>query len=212
MFFHSFFVSCFLICFNPFFLGDFIRQLIFAVFVLFILLAGCITQGSNNSLSENKKTELTNEKEYPDSVDKQPETFEEKKATDMLTFSEEEGPACYDTEKPVIRLFSTTWCPHCVWIKETFDSVVKEYVDKGKITAYHWELDTKDNTLTDEIESVVPESELEIYRNFSPRGSIPTFVFGCKYYRVGNGFESSKDLVSEENEFKTVIETLLQGA
>lgn len=109
-------------------------------------------------------------------------------------------------------MFSTTWCPHCKWIKETFDLTVKEYVDSGKILAYHWELDTGDNTLTEETESAVPEAELQVYREFNPRSSIPTFVFGCKYFRVGNGFESTKDLSSETKEFQAVIESILQEA
>src|SRR3990172_10780878 len=50
--------------------------------------------------------------------------------------------------RPVIRLFSTTWCPHCQWIKETYERVAKEYADAGKIVAYHWELDINDDTLT----------------------------------------------------------------
>ena len=111
------------------------------------------------------------------------------------TFDEKAGAEiCEVGGKPVIRLFSTTYCSHCVWIKSTFDSVVQEYVDAGKIVAYHWELDTKDNTLTDAVETEVPASEEAVYREFNPKGTIPTFVFGCKYHRVGNGYEQEDDL------------------
>lgn len=113
--------------------------------------------------------------------------------------------------KPVIYLFSTTWCPHCQWISETFDKVVKEYVDSGKIKAYHWEIDINDNTLTAEKETKVPDKDLAIYQEFNPQGSIPTFVFGGKYFRTGNGYEAQKDLVSEEAEFKVVIDDLLNS-
>ena len=114
--------------------------------------------------------------------------------------------------KPVIRLFSTTWCPHCIWVKETFDRVAKEYVDAGKIVAFHWEVDTGDNTLTEAVESNVPASELAVFNAFNPSGGIPTFVFGGRYYRVGNAFEQTDDLVSEEAEFRAMFDELISQA
>ena len=117
---------------------------------------------------------------------------------------------CTENSKPVIRLFSTTWCSHCVWIKDTFDSTMKEQIAEGKIVAYHWDLDTGDNTLPPEIETKVPDSELAIYNQFNPSNSIPTFVFGCEYSRVGNGYEAQKDLASEKAEFIAVINELLK--
>jgi len=130
----------------------------------------------------------------------------------ITTFFDSGEPVCTENGKPVIRLFSTTWCPHCKWISETYEKVVKEYVAQGKIVAYHWELDINDNTLTDETESSIPDSENAIYATFNPGGSIPTFVFGCKYYRVGNGHESQNDLAAEEVEFRAVINDLLAPA
>ncbi|MDO8639094.1 MAG: thioredoxin domain-containing protein [Candidatus Daviesbacteria bacterium] len=127
-------------------------------------------------------------------------TFQEKKDAVIL---KEDG-------KPVIFLFSTTWCPHCQWIAKTFDKVVAEYVNAGKIKAYHWDIDINDNTLTTEKETKVPEKDLSLYNEFNPRGSIPTFVFGAKYFRTGNGYEQQNDLVSEEAEFRAVIEDLLK--
>ncbi len=128
-------------------------------------------------------------------------TFSEKKDAQIL---KEDG-------KPVIYLFSTTWCPHCQWIKETFDKVAKEYVDAGEIKAYHWEIDTNDNTLTEAKEDKVPEKDMVVYQEFNPQGSIPTFVFGGKYFRTGNGYEKEKDLVLEEAEFRAVIEDLINN-
>jgi len=110
--------------------------------------------------------------------------------------------------KPVIRLFSTTWCPHCVWVKESFDKVVKEYGEE--IVAYHWELDTKDDALTPGVEGSVPASEEAVFMSFNPGRTIPTFVFGGRYMRVGNGFEQQDDTASEEAEFRAVIEALLE--
>lgn len=116
---------------------------------------------------------------------------------------------CTEDGKPVIRLFSTTWCLHCQWISDTFDAVVEMYVDQGLIVAYHWEVDTGDDTLTALDEDGVPVSEMDIFDEFNPRGSIPTYVFGCKYYRIGNGYESQNDLEAEAAEFMAVIEELL---
>ena len=130
---------------------------------------------------------------------------------DFETFSCKNENICMEDGKPVIRMFSTTWCPHCLWIGDTFDSVVKTYVDRGLIVAHHWELDTGDDTLTSEVEDNVPDSELAIYDTFNPNNSIPTFVFGCRYYRIGNGHEVENDLDAEAAEFEAVIEELLDS-
>ncbi|MCJ7817145.1 MAG: hypothetical protein MUP55_04780 [Candidatus Aenigmarchaeota archaeon] len=130
----------------------------------------------------------------------------------IKTFKCIEGPVETIDGKPIIRLFSTTWCPHCVWIKDTYDRVAKEYVDAGKIVAYHWEMDTGDNILTTEIETSVPDSEQAVFQKFNPNNTIPTFVFGGKYYRIGNGYEQQQNLTAEENEFRAVIEELIKEA
>jgi thiol-disulfide isomerase/thioredoxin len=132
--------------------------------------------------------------------------------TGITTFKSVEGTACKENGKPVIDLFSTTWCPHCQWIKPTYDRVAKEYVDQGKIVAHHWELDTGDDTLTTAVETKVPDSELAVYNQINPKGTIPTFVFGCKYYRIGTGYEKTNDLNAEEKEFRAVIEELIKTA
>jgi len=131
---------------------------------------------------------------------------------DIKTFKTIEGPVEAIDGKPVIRLFSTTWCPHCIWIKPTFDRMAKEYIDAGKIVAYHWELDAGDNTLTPEIETSVPASEQAVFQKFNPNNSIPTFVFGGKYWRIGNGYEREDSLEKEEKEFRAVIEELIKEA
>jgi len=129
----------------------------------------------------------------------------------VTTFSEKKGAEiCTEDGKPVVYLFSTTWCPHCVWVNDTFNSVAKEYVDAGKIKAYHWEIDTNDDVLTSEKETVVPAEHLAIYREFNPNGSIPTFVFGCKYSRIGNGHERQNDLDAEAAEFRALIDSMIK--
>jgi len=126
----------------------------------------------------------------------------------IMTFSAKEGEICTENGKPVVRLFSTTSCPHCRWIGDTFDETMKELEAQGKVVAYHWELDTEDNTLTSTKEGYMPEEEKNIYLKFNPQGSVPTFVFGCKYYRIGTGYERENNLAMEKAEFKAVVDKL----
>ena len=128
-----------------------------------------------------------------------------------MTFESASGDICMEDGKPIIRLFSTTWCPHCQWISDTFDEVVQTYVDDGLIVAHHWELDTGDDTLTIQVEQAVPDDEMAVFLDFNPEESIPTFVFGCKYYRIGTAYEQENDLEAEAAEFMAVIEALLDA-
>src|SRR3989344_2332050 len=68
---------------------------------------------------------------------------------EIKTFSvREDATVCVQDSKPIIRLYSTTWCPHCQWIKSTFNKVVQEYVVADKIVARHWVLDINDDDFT----------------------------------------------------------------
>ena len=130
----------------------------------------------------------------------------------------QDGSICKEEGKPVIRMYSTSTCPHCIWVKPAFDSIAKEYVDANKIIAHHWEwiineegsltgiTDTLTNTTTQSISS----NEEAVFNQFSPNSSVPVFVFGCKYYRIGTQFELQKDLNAEETEFRQIIEELLK--
>jgi len=129
--------------------------------------------------------------------------------SDIQTFVSIDGEICREDGKPVIRLFSTTWCSHCQWIADTFDAVAQMYMDEGEIVARHWEVDTGDDVLTEQVEQAVPDSEDAVFKAFNPRESIPTFVFGCKYYRIGTGYEQENDLKAEAAEFMAVIEALI---
>lgn len=116
---------------------------------------------------------------------------------------------CLKDGKPIVREFATSWCPHCSWVKETYQSVVQEYGKAGKIIAYQWEVDTKDDLLTEALEFAVPEAEMNIFKKFSPDGAIPTFVIGCKYYRVGNAYESQNNKEAEAQELRFMIDKTL---
>ncbi|MFH1591529.1 MAG: peptidylprolyl isomerase [archaeon] len=126
------------------------------------------------------------------------------------TFSASGIERCEQDGKPVVKMFSTTTCPHCKWVGETYESVVQEYVDAGQIVAEHWEFDTGDNTLSEEVEEYLTQADRELFSKANPRSSVPTFVFGCEYVRIGNAFETAEDgLAQEEAEFRAVIEALI---
>jgi thiol-disulfide isomerase/thioredoxin len=129
----------------------------------------------------------------------------------IRTFKDNLGPIETKNGKPVIRMFSTTWCSHCKWVKDAYEETVMEYVNRSQIIAYHWEMDIDDDTLRDE-KIPVPESEKEVFRKFNPGGGVPTFVFGSRFYRIGNGYEREKDLDAEKAEFRAVIEEVIRLA
>ncbi len=114
---------------------------------------------------------------------------------------------CLQEGKPIIREFATSWCPHCAWIKPVYQQIVKEYGDK--IVAYQWEVDEGNNLLTEEFEFEVPASEMNIFKTFNPEQTIPTFVFGCKYVRIGNAFEAQNDKEAEAKEFRYIIDKII---
>jgi len=130
----------------------------------------------------------------------------------------EGNSVCKLEGKPIIRMYSTSICPHCIWVKPAFDEVVKKYVDENKIVAYHWEwiIDSEgsltgvDDKLTSQLEGTLPPIEDAVFKEFSPNTSVPAFIFGCKYYRLGNQFEIQKDLTAEKAEFTRIIEELLK--
>ncbi len=124
------------------------------------------------------------------------------------TFTEYDNEICKQDGKPVIYLFSTTWCPHCKWIHDTFDNWAKANADK--VVVYHWQVDTNDNTLTDAVETEIPAEMMAIYQKFNPNQSIPTFVFGCRYARIGNGYESEDNLEKETQAYDKIVEELLK--
>lgn len=129
----------------------------------------------------------------------------------ITTFSVAGGDICRENGKPVIRMYSTNTCPHCEWSARAFDPVVKMYVEEGLIVAHHWELYSGDDLLTPQVETSVPDAEMNVYYQFSPQSYVPAFVFGCRYYRIGTGFEASNNLKAEAAEFMAVIETLLDA-
>lgn len=169
-----------------------------------IFSAGCAKTTNDNTTIINNSINNTNNSSY---------VSQNIKTTNLSywkSYTDNGKDLCFVDGKPVIRLFSTTWCPHCKWVKSTFDKVAKEYVDAGKIVAYHWELDTNDNTLTEAVETSIPSDEKAYFSSNNPQGYVPFYVFGCKYTRIGNNYENTiNGTVLEEQEFRELIENLV---
>jgi peptidyl-prolyl cis-trans isomerase C len=110
---------------------------------------------------------------------------------------------------PIVVLFSEAGCSHCEWVEETFDDVVMEYVERGLIEAHHYDIKTNDDLLTPELETELPRKYLKIKNQSGPGGPVPYFNFGCRYDRIGNGYEAQDDLSAEETEMRNVIDALL---
>lgn len=96
---------------------------------------------------------------------------------------------CTQGEKPIIYLFGSTGCPHCVWEKP----VMKKVIDKfGNGIVYHENIDSQN------------DSEIFTkYQNINPQGLIPFLVFGCKYVRTGSG--ENLGLAKEEENLTALI-------
>ncbi|MBW2974757.1 SurA N-terminal domain-containing protein [Candidatus Woesearchaeota archaeon] len=120
------------------------------------------------------------------------------------TFTRTDDSTCKKEGKVIIRLFSSSKNSASRWISRAFDDVADEYGDE--IIAYHWQLDTGDNTLTSVEETGVPKAEVDVFRKYNPENTVPTYIFGCKYVRVGNSYSS---LEEEKAEFRRVIEKFL---
>ncbi len=123
-------------------------------------------------------------------------------------FQDQGGNLELEDGKPVIRMFSTTRCPHCHWVGSGFEEVAREY--EGRIVAKHWEIDIGDDTLTSGYEGGVPQSEIDIFRKANPRGSVPAFIFAGKYVRTGTLHEFEDDLEAEKDEFRAMIDAILE--
>ena len=120
------------------------------------------------------------------------------------------GVCTNDDGLPVILLFTSSTCPHCKWVGDIFDIIVKYYISSGLIEAHHFDLVTGDDLLTEKVETQIPPAYLKLRANGDPKGLVPYFNFSCEFERIGNGYEKTDDLAAEGEEIRKVIETLIQ--
>lgn len=110
----------------------------------------------------------------------------------IKAFKQTDDEICRENEKPIIRLYTTSFCRVCKKVGKDFDDIVKKYINEGQIVAYHWDIDIGDNLLTNKIENGTPRAEVNILKKYNPSSTVPTFVFGCKYVAVGSGISISE--------------------
>lgn len=162
-----------------------------------------INQLKSNAEITKEGTKESPKEEVEEPAEETEETTEEAEAiSEIETFTETKEEICKEDGKIIIRLFSTTKNKASNWISSTFDDLAK---DNKNIILYHWQLDTGDNTLTATKEKGIPKKEVELFKKLNPKSTVPTYVFGCKYVRTGNAFDS---LEEEKAEFDAVIEQL----
>ncbi len=112
---------------------------------------------------------------------------------------EETGDDLCNEGKPVVRLYTASWCKVCDDSGKIFENLVAD----ERIEAFHWSLDTGDDLLTAERENGVPKEEIALFKKYSPDNLVPAVVIGCRYKRIGSfGIE-------EEDEFKAILKTLV---
>jgi len=139
-----------------------------------------------NGLMDSSNIEI-----FPENIDK----------SILKAFEATQDEICNE-EKPVVRLYTTSWCEVCYDSAQVFNDLVKEFVENDEINAIHWSLDTGDNFMTIKKEKGIPENEAALFKKYSPNNLVPTVVLGCKYKRVGSL------TINEADEFKALIKTL----
>jgi len=131
------------------------------------------------------------------------EIFQENIDKLVLEGFEETGDDLCNKEKPVVRLYTTSFCDVCKESGNVFENLVEEFVKDGSISAVHWSLDAGDDLLTSKKENGVPKEEVAIFKKYSPDKLVPAAVLGCKYQRIG------KLGIEEQNEFKNILKVLI---
>lgn len=140
-----------------------------------------------SSLIDNSKIEI-----FPENINKV-----------LLKSFEATGDELCDIEKPLMRLYTTSWCETCNSTGMIFKNLTKRYAEEGSISTFHWVLDTGDNLLTSKKENGIPEKEVLLFKKYSPDNLVPTIVAGCKYKMIGS-FSSG-----DEEEFKAILTELI---
>lgn len=121
----------------------------------------------------------------------------------VLISFEETGDEICGEEKPIVKLYTTSFCEVCKESGRLFQDSVINLIGDGSVQAQHWSLDTGDNLLTIKKENGVPKEEVELFKRYSPNNLVPTIVLGCKYKHIGNfGIE-------ERDEFNAILKTLI---
>jgi len=125
------------------------------------------------------------------------------------SFIETGDEICKEEGKPVLRLYTANACEQCSEVGFIFNQLASAYVNAGVVKAYHWEIDTGDNLLTAEKEKGIPSSEWRLLKQYNPDQTVPTYIMGCSFLRIGNLNSDTMDQIAEENELSNAILAIL---
>ncbi|HDS44780.1 MAG TPA: hypothetical protein ENN68_01570 [Methanomicrobia archaeon] len=104
-----------------------------------------------------------------------------------------EDPLCTEEGKPIIYFFGGPSCSACQWEHPIILTVTSKF--DGFIVLY--------DTMT------AAAVDTGVFASYSPRGSIPTIVLGCTYYRIGAGINLGEE--QEEKILTALICELTNG-
>jgi FKBP-type peptidyl-prolyl cis-trans isomerase 2/glutaredoxin len=97
-------------------------------------------------------------------------------------FSISDQEVCTENGKPIVYFFGADFCPHCKWEHPIFNETVMKFKD---YVSFHDNMGTQNDN--------------NIFTKFNPKGTIPTMVIGCKYFRVGTtGDETDAGKIVEQ--------------
>jgi hypothetical protein len=121
------------------------------------------------------------------------------------------GELCKQDGKIPIYMFSSSPCKECKALASRLTALLQSYegANGSVFMPSLWELDTGDNLYTKEIETGVPEWQVDVFRRLSPQNEVPAYSFGCTYTRTGHLPGAQGNLNAEEKEFKAVLSALL---
>lgn len=108
----------------------------------------------------------------------------EELASTIGSFLITEDEVCQEEGKPIVYMFGSSGCPHCVWEHPVFEKATAKF---GDLIAVHDNMDKQ-------------EADQEIQTQYSgiSRGAVPFMVLGCRYVRLGSG-ENFGEATEEEN-------------
>jgi thiol-disulfide isomerase/thioredoxin len=121
------------------------------------------------------------------------QTFMKISPSETINMTQTPG-MCDNNGTPIVRMFGTSWCPHCTAGKAVFEEFAAENEGRAEFRV----LDVEQDTLTFQ--------DFALFDQLSD-GSVPTYVFGCSYFRVGNAFSDDPEL--EKQAFQDVLNALL---
>ncbi len=127
----------------------------------------------------------------------------------LETFGPTGNTPCLADGLPIVRMYVKNGCEHCEWAGATFDRVAAEYVAKGKLRAHHWDFGTGDDKLSEVVETEVPKAEARLFYDSEAKGTVPYYLIGCIYSRVGNGYYIRDRIDLEEQEFRKAFDTVI---